>query len=170
MNVFPGQHTPRAPALDRPMQPGELPERRGPRPETTRPSFRHRFPHMQISQNAPMMLQEALFERAQRLPGVAVKESLVSVVTARAFHLEAERAGGPPEAFLRGREFAHLHPSHDGSLHMTLPPDLVDAVVDKKWGEPHPVSGAMLVFGPRDRAELDVVWRILLASYAYARG
>ena len=48
--------------------------------------------------------------------------SMVSVPGARAFVL-GEAAGRPPEAFMVGGEFAHLHPDYDGSLHLILPPE-----------------------------------------------
>ncbi len=145
---------------------GRLPCRSGPGPRTLRRDGR---PHAQLSQNAPIPLQEGLFARASSLPGVAVGPSLVSVPGARALLLEGE-TGGPPEAFQAGREFAHVHPSHDGSLHVTLPPALAGEVEERGWGEGHPVSDTIMVYGPRDEGELEVVWRILLASYRFAAG
>jgi luciferase-like monooxygenase len=115
-------------------------------------------------------MQEQLFTRAQALPGVSVGKSLVSVPGARAFHLDEALARGPNDAFQRGREFAHIHPAHDGSLHMTLPPRLYEEVLAKGWGEPHPVSGTMMVWGPRDEQELEVIWNLVRASHAYATG
>ena len=56
------------------------------------------------------------------------------------------------------------------SLHMTLPPELADEAFEKGWGEPHPYSGTPLIYGPRDEHELEVVWRLLQASYEFARG
>jgi hypothetical protein len=151
-------------------QPFELPQRSGPKPDTTRPSREHPQPHQQISQIAPLQMQEQLFMRAQSLAGVSVGKSLVSVPGARAFHLDEVLARGPNGAFQRGREFAHLHPAHDGSLHMTLPPDMYHQVLAKGWGEPHPVSGTMMIWGPRNEEELDVVWNLVRASYEYATG
>ena len=148
----------------------ELPLRSGPKPETTRPSRTHATPHKQISQNAPPDMQEELFARASSLAGVRVGDSLVSVPGARAFHLDEALARGPREAFQRGREFAHLHPVHDGSLHLTLPPDVYQEVLAKGWGEPHPVSGTMMIWGPRDPQELEVIWSLVQASHAYATG
>lgn len=142
-----------------------LPSRRGERPNTTGPR-----PHAQRSQNAPPELQSALAERALALPSVSEAESLVSVPGARAFVLAEEAAAGPPEAFQAQREFAHLHPPDDGSLHMTLPAEVAEEAYDRGWGEPHPVSGTPLIFGPRDEEELEVVWRLLRASYAFAAG
>ena len=149
----------------------DLPARAGPVPRTSRPRRGEPpTPHVQLTQNAPPELQEALLQRAEALLGVTVGDSHVSVPDARAFHLDGALARGPAEAFQAGTEFAHLHPPYDGSLHLTLPPEVYRAVQAGGWGEPHPVSGTMMVFGPRDPAELEVVWRLLLASYRFARG
>jgi phospholipase/carboxylesterase len=124
---------------------------------------------------APADLQEALFARAAQLPGVVVGASHVSVPGARAFHLDDAHAAGPPGAFMVGTEFAHLHPPYDGSLHLVLPEALARLVVDRGWGEMHPLvaSGRMppttiMLFGPRDAAELETVWEIIQASHANA--
>lgn len=145
-----------------------LPTRRGDAPRTTRPTPAHAFPHQQLDQNAPAELQDWLFDRARRLPGVRVGRSLVSLPESRAFHLDTDVAIGPREAFQRRTEFAHIHPDHDGSLHLTLPPDVYTAVTEAGWGEPHPISGTMMLFGPRDDDELEVVWQILQTSYRFA--
>lgn len=147
-----------------------VPRRDGGRPTTSRPSVDRPFPHQQLDQNAPASLQEALFQRVAGLAGIAVGPSLVSLPDARAFHLEPELAQGPPAAFQRRTEFAHIHGVDDGSLHLTLPPGLYDRVLEAGWGEPHPISGTMMLFGPRDEAELEVVWEIVYASYRYATG
>jgi len=150
----------------------DLSARPGPRPRTTPTN-----PHVQLDQNAPLELQELLFERARALPGVRVEPSMISIPGARAFVLGEEAAGGPPEAFMVGREFAHLHPPTDGSLHMMLPLSLAEAVDAHGWGELHPVARmgvipptAMMVYGPRDEGELEVVWELLHASHAFATG
>jgi hypothetical protein len=149
-----------------------LPNRTGPRPETG-PAM----PHQQLTQNAPLALQEALFTRAAGLPGVQVGRSGVSVPGARAFLLEDGLAAGPPEAFMFGTEFAHLHPPYDGSLHLALPAEAAAGLERKGWGELHPLArmGVMppttlMVFGPRDADELEVVWTIVQASHGFARG
>ena len=94
----------------------------------------------------------------------------MSVPGARAFHLDEEMAQGPDAAFQCAREFAHLHPPGDGSMHLTLPAVVHRDVGAKSWGEPHPISGTMLLFGPRDESELETVWQVLLVSYRYALG
>jgi phospholipase/carboxylesterase len=142
-------------------------KRRGPRPQTTNTN-----PHTQLDQNAPLALQEKLFEIGKSLSGVAVGRSLVSVPGARAFHLPgcSHRHG----SFMVECEFAHLHPSHDGSLHMTIPSELVDEVIANGWGERHPLAGKhglpdniIMVYGPRDEEELAVVAELLQASHAW---
>jgi phospholipase/carboxylesterase len=93
---------------------------------------------------------------------------------ARAFHLP-ESAQPAREAFMVGREFAHLHPESDGSLHLTLPPDEVNRVIENGWAERHPLAGQfglptniVMVYGPRDEQELAVVEDLVCASHALA--
>jgi phospholipase/carboxylesterase len=144
-------------------------KRAGPRPRTTPTN-----PHTQLDQNAPRPLQEQLFSAARALPGVVVGPSQVSVPGARAFHLPA--CAHPADAgFMIGREFAHLHPSADGSLHLSLPPEIVRTVVDNGWAELHPLAGKhglptniVMVYGPRDEAELEIVAALVRASHAGA--
>jgi hypothetical protein len=145
--------------------------RAGPRPRTTPTN-----PHTQLDQIAPRDLQEKVFVVAQALPGVAIGPSAVSVPGTRAFHLPAcqhAKFG----AFLIEREFGHIHPPSDGSLHMTLPPDVLDTVVELGWAERHPLAGKhglpsniVMVYGPRDDAELAVVTDLVRASHVYATG
>jgi phospholipase/carboxylesterase len=144
-------------------------KRQGPRPRTTPTN-----PHTQLDQNAPVALQESLFARASALPGVVVGESHVSVPGARAFHLPGCRQPAPA-GFMLEREFAHLHPARDGSLHMVLPPAIVDAVIDNGWAERHPVAGKhglpsniVMVYGPRNDAELEIVLALVRAAHAGA--
>jgi luciferase-like monooxygenase len=76
-----------------------------------------------------------------------------------------------------GHEFAHLHPLSDGSLHLVLPPDVVDDVIENGWAERHPLAGRhglptniVMVYGPRDDDELTVVEDLLQASHRLASG
>lgn len=149
-----------------------LPQRAGERPQT-----HYDMPHQQESQNAPTELQEALFERVAALPGVIVGPSGVSVPGARAFHLDPAHAAGPRDAFMVGNEFAHLHPAYDGSLHLVLPEAEAREVIAKGWGEFHPLVEQgiapptnVMVYGPRNEAELDTVMHIVRAAHANATG
>lgn len=153
------------------MQP--LPARAGPKPATSQG-----MPHQQLDQqprdDGP---REALARRVFALPGVAEERSGVSVPGARALVLEETAAGGSADAFMVGREFAHLHPAPDQSLHMVLPRDLAFAAMRAGWAEPHPLAArmqgrsvAMLVFAPRTDDEVDVVAGLVESSYHNARG
>jgi phospholipase/carboxylesterase len=148
---------------------GALPERRGPRPEVS-----WTIPQQQQNQNAPHDLQERLFEEIRRLPGVEVGPSYISVPGARGFTVRD--ASGNEQAFLvpQAGEFAHLHPSYDGSLHLVLPPAMAADVSAKGWGRPHMWAGThlspgfMLVYGPRNDDELTTIRGIVEASRVYA--
>jgi Family of unknown function (DUF5519) len=144
-------------------------KRAGAKPRTTPTN-----PHTQLDQIAPAALQERVFSLARGLSGVVVGPSHVSVPGARAFHLPA--CGHPAaDGFMLAREFAHLHPPSDGSLHMSLPTGIVDTVVANGWAEFHPLAGQhglprniVMVYGPRDEDELEIVSALVRASYAGA--
>ena len=88
-----------------------LPERSGSRPRTTPTN-----PHTQLEQNPEPEVVEELARRVFALPGVEERPSAISVPGARALWLRGDIAPGPQEAFMIGREFAHIHPMPDGSL------------------------------------------------------
>ena len=151
---------------------GKLPARGG-----TRPSVSHDIPQQQSSDNAPVELQERLFTEIAALPGVRTGASAISVPGARSFHLAPPRRG-PDDAFIvpSAGEFAHLHPGYDGSLHLALPPALAADLVAQGWGVAHPLAGVRLapgmvmLFGPRDDAELSTVCGVVATSHAWASG
>jgi hypothetical protein len=149
-----------------------LPHRHGPRPATT-PSN----PHTQLDQQPVGTVQrDRLAAALFALPGVAERPSRISVPGARALWL-AEGAGGPPEAFMVGAEFAHLHPGADQSLHAMLPPALAEEAIEAGWAERHPVAArglipanAVMLYAPRDDAERAVVEGMIGAAHRFARG
>ena len=149
-----------------------LPPRAGARPRATTTN-----PHTQLDQQpTDPRLTEELARRAFALPGVVEEPSGISVPGARALVLAPGEPAGPPEAFLVGREFAHLHPDPDHSLHAMLPTETVDEAVAAGWAESHPVAlrgliplTAVMLYAPRDEAELDVIDRLVRASHAFAR-
>jgi phospholipase/carboxylesterase len=150
---------------------GVLPEREGQRPDVST-----RTPQEQLSQNSPPAIQEELFARLSALPGVATQPSAISVPGARAFTLRNH--AGPDDAFIvaQAGEFAHLHPSYDGSLHLALPPAMAADVITKGWGVAHPLAGLrvtpgmVMLFGPRTEAELEVVCAVVAHSHTWAQG
>jgi hypothetical protein len=109
------------------------------------------------------------------LDGVLLGRSGVSLPDTRAVHLRPTIAQGPGEAYLAGTEFAHLHGHGDGSLHMSLPKDVVAQAVQQGWAEPHPMARQgylpetlVMVYGPRDQEELDIVWQLVRISHRFA--
>ena len=130
---------------------GLLPARRGPPPALRRPSAERPGPHQQLSQLAPLELQEALFALGRSLPGVTTGRSLVSLPGARAFFLDPAQAQGPEAAFQAGTELALIHAPFDGSLHVTLPDAIAQEVIRQGWGEPDPLpcdQGEAIIASP----------------------
>jgi hypothetical protein len=149
-----------------------LPKRAGDRPRTTPTN-----PHTQLDQQpTDLRFVEQLAERVFALPGVREEPSRISVPGARALFLARGEPAGPPEAFLIEREFAHLHPAPDHSLHAMLPLETANEAVEAGWAEPHPVAlrgliprTAVMLYAPRDEDELDVIVSLVRASHAFAR-
>jgi len=153
--------------------PLDLPQRAGSRPRTTPTN-----PHTQLDQQpANPRLAEELARRVFALPGVVEEPSGISVPGARALVLAPDEPAGPPEAFLIGREFAHLHPAPDHSAHAMLPPEVVREAIDAGWAELHPVAlrglipeTAVMLYAPRDDDELALVETLIGASRQFAGG
>jgi hypothetical protein len=151
---------------------GDLPKRSGARPDTN-PCL----PHDQRSQNAPRKIWTQLLDRVfaseQFADASGPHQSLVSLPSSQALFMK-------PGASLRhamvGREFAHVHGEHDGSLHLLLSPADAKFAVDQEWAELHLLAGEhglppglVMVYAPRDEAELEIIVKIIEASYVYAK-
>lgn len=151
---------------------GQLPRRSGPRPAVTTG-----MPHQQLGQQpaeeaVPRCLAQRVF-----VPRTDVHEapSRISVPGARALVLDEGVPTGPTEAFIVGREFAHLHPAPDHSLHMALPLDIARDAIAAGWAEQHIAAASgqapptvVMVYAPRDDNDIDVVLRLLDESYRFA--
>jgi hypothetical protein len=79
-----------------------------------------------------------------------------------------------------GGEICHAHPS-DGSMHLTLHPSDAKLMLENGWGERHPLARGgwcrrfvpkefVLVYAPRDEAEIEVVMKIVAASIWWVSG
>lgn len=146
-----------------------LPFRTGERPLT-----RKGTPHQQLDQNPDLSIYKKLHELLFSIPDVIEMDSLISVPGARALWLNSEDSS-LEDAFMIGREFAHLHPPYDGSLHIMAPPNWVDEIISKGWGEKHPLAGeffdnALMIYAPRNEEEIKIVYNIVLLSYWRAKG
>ncbi len=149
-----------------------LPERFGPKPRTTSSA-----PHEQLDQNPSAIVYARFKDRAFSFPHVERRPSIISVPGAEALWLTEEGEHRCDDAFMIGNEFAHVHPPHDGSMHMMLPRDMVRELFDKGWGEPHPMAllgrippTAVMVYAPRDDTEVEIVLQITEVSYRFAAG
>ena len=148
-----------------------LPYRAGEKPKTS-----PNAPHQQLDQIPPAAVYALLKDRAFEFPHVDRRPSIISVPGAEGLWLTEEPEHRCEEAFMAGNEFAHVHPPYDGSMHMMLSLEGVRELFEKRWGEPHPLvayghlpENAVMVFGPRDEAELEVILPIIASSYDFAR-
>lgn len=142
------------------------------------PAVSFAIPQHQLSQNAPPDVHAQLWSRIAGLDGVTTAPSTVGVTGTRALLLDRSRATGPDSAFILpdDGEFAHVHPEPDGSLHVVLPDAQAYDALTKGWAVAHPLAGVrlspgmVLIFGPRDPAEVEIVAGIVAAAHQYARG
>ncbi|KAF7309053.1 hypothetical protein MKEN_01106900 [Mycena kentingensis (nom. inval.)] len=74
------------------------------------------------------------------------------------------------------REVAHMHDYHDCTLHLALAAQDGRQVLEKGWGQRHPLAGPGMpgpptewtfIYAPRDEEEVKVVETIVEASIAY---
>lgn len=150
---------------------GRLPVRAGEPPEVTAA-----IPQHQQSQNAPPHQQAELWTRLTALAAVSTAPTTVGVAGTRALLLDRGSTAGPDAAFILPDlgEFAHLHPEPDGSLHVVLPDALAYDALAKGWAIAHPLAGLrlspgmVLIPGPRDADEVEIVAGITAASHHYA--
>jgi hypothetical protein len=148
-----------------------LSDRTGARPMTG--SF---VPHQQLTQQSPIEIRDALAEWMKTaFPHTRLGASKVSDSTTKALHLdgiplgECARVLMPIPGFA---EFGHLH--EDGSMHLALSAEDRWELIVKEWGEQHPGArwgiNAIMLFAPRDPAELEVAKAVFTAAYRYAIG
>ena len=150
-----------------------LPNRSG-----LRPSIAGIAPQRQLDQpGCPQMylaLRSALEKAANKQPDIL--RTGTSCFEKKGLALFAQ---APINATCRG-EICHVHHS-DRSMHMNLHPDDARVVLEKGWGERHPLARGgwmkayvprefIMVYAPRDRSELDVVCRIIEAAAFWVCG
>lgn len=148
-----------------------MPVRNGPRPKTG-----DHVPHLQLSDKSPPEFVDELMDWAvQQFPNVREEPTRISVSTTRALWLDESVSAAHDDAFMPpagGREFAHVHA--DGSMHLCMSDDAVAELVEKSWGEPHPMKdqgvNEVLCYAPRNREEIEIVKLALTESYRYATG
>src|SRR5947209_19512266 len=84
---------------------GSLPLRPGPQPCSSAV-----LPFRQTDQWPPAEIQGRLLEGCAAMTGVRMRESRMALPGVHALYLPDNLASAPPEAFIDGHEFCHLHP------------------------------------------------------------
>ncbi len=141
----------------------------------TGPAVAPGIPHIQLDQTSSDELLARMASWAFSLSGVVEQPSRASLPGARALTVAPDALTARPDAMIVGREFAHIHPQpHGGSMHMKLPASRIAEVVDKGWGEHHPLAldgsapNLLMVYAPRTEEDLEVVKIIIRAAVEYA--
>ena len=99
-----------------------LPERAGPVPQTT-----DGVPHIQLGHASPEHIKDQLLDCVSRIPGVEVRDTVISLPGAKGFWLSEGLELANQDSIVGGREFAHVHP--DGSLHASLDPEFAPQAI-----------------------------------------
>lgn len=147
-----------------------LPPRNSPIPSTT-----NSVPHVQIGVNADPEISAELLLQASKIPGVEIRETVISLPGAKGFWINENVTIARPHVIVGGREFAHMHP--DGSLHASLSPELAKEAVTLGWATYHPWAdqrpgweGFVMIYTPGSNDELEVVFQLILRSYNFVTG
>lgn len=121
------------------------------------------IPHRQESESAPPELVDTLIDSINALTGVTV----------------STRGGYVGRSFIGvgARNWnAHIHhyedgDHQDGSMHIGMPQQVSAEIEAAGWGERHPAFPAMLlVFSPRNQAEVETITKLVNLSYQFAKG
>jgi hypothetical protein len=157
-------------AINASAEPGNLPMRSSPIPLTT-----NGVPHVQIGIEAVAEISAELLRRVSKIPGVEIRDTIVSLPGAQGFWLNESVTLARPDVIVAGREFAHLHP--DGSLHASLSPELAVQAVESGWAIHHPWAnqrpgweGFVMIYTPGSTDELEVVFQLVVESYNFVTG
>lgn len=91
------------------------------------------------------------------------------------FYINEGAACADRDCFLLGHEFAHVHVDDDGSLHVILPEPQRTVAIESGWAEPHPLAGqptvspyTVMLYAPRDEAEVDIIGGLVEISWSNA--
>ena len=143
-----------------------------PKRPTLRPITTTGVPHMQIDVQPVPGISEELIRRADALPGVEIRNTVISLSGTKGFWLSESLPLARPDTIVGGREFAHIHP--DGSLHCTLNPLVAQKAVAAGWAVFHPWStsrpgweGFVMIYTPQSQFELNVVSKLVRSGYDF---
>jgi hypothetical protein len=146
--------------------------------EGERPVVRGIAPQRQQTQKSDKTIYGKLVKRSRALAAESKNR-----LTERTSCFEKHSTGlftSKPLVHTCDGEILHAHPS-DGSLHMTLHPADVNLIIEYGWGERHPLARGgwcrkfvprefVLVYAPRDEAEVDILIKIIAAGVWWVSG
>ena len=161
-----------------PMQPRSnylltLPKRQSPRP-----AVRGIAPHRQMNQKSSPQVFSIL---SAKIKGLASAPQNQLGIGTSCFEQHSTGLFSLSPAFPTcGGEVCHAHAS-DGSMHMTLHPSDAAVVLARGWGERHPLARGgwlsrfvplnfIMVYAPRDPAEVDIVMKTVFAACNWVGG
>lgn len=150
----------------------DLTKREGARPKTG-----DALPHLQITDNSSVDLYNKLAEWLFSLEFIEERPTIISVRGARAAWIKDDYPNANQDVLPTGREFTHIHPLDfygGGSQHLSLERNDCEIVIEKGWGEYHPLDpkifpdkkyGHIMIYAPGTTEELEVIKAITLKSY-----
>ncbi|MYW00038.1 luciferase family protein [Streptomyces sp. SID3343] len=154
-----------------------LPTRDGARPQVAR----HPIPHRVLGRPASESLREEIrgvFDEfaARRAPALEYRTSRWEKHHRALFALSGDDDAHATSGEA-GHEVGHVHPA-DGSMHMVLGPADAQHVIDRGWGELHPLAGVAyelpagytLLYPPRTHDDIDPLRTILSAAVHHTTG
>jgi hypothetical protein len=147
----------------------------------------HPVPQRQLEQLPTETVRQKLIERFNLLGERTREKGLIEIKQSRferqhnAFFVSPTH---PWNAIAQetGGEIAHVHAGLDGSIHVLLHPSDCKAVIEAGWAQRHGFSGVrvlkkiagfslpvnyILVYAPRNEAEIDIAMAIVKASIGF---
>jgi hypothetical protein len=141
------------------------------------PKIGETIPQLQFSDLSPAEVRTKLWDWAfSNFEDVSEEDTRISVPTTRAMWLDPVVPVAHEDAFMPppgSREFCHMH--LDGSIHAVVATEIEDEIIRQQWGKRHPLYHShgvkeVIVYAPRDDAEVEVLKSVVKKSYEYATG
>ena len=145
-----------------------LPARRGSRPQTLPGPL-----HLQFNQHGDRKYLEQLLDRVLSWPHVEPAPSMADSPDTIFVRLKQTAATSEPSVFITDREFGRLLLGAP-TIYLALPLVCAHWAILRRWAEPHYLAsyglmpaGTVVVYTPRDPAELEVCTFFFEESYRF---
>lgn len=145
--------------------------------EGERPLTGSEIPHLQLTDNSSDELFNELVDWLFSLELIEERKTVISVRGARAAWIKDDYPNANFNVLKTGRGFTHIHPLdiyEGGSQHLSLKREDCDTIMEKGWGEYHPLDariypnkdfGHIMIYAPRNKEELESIKVITMSSY-----